>query len=113
MGALYAQGLPWDQAHRKVRMYASRMSSVRHLLQVRVRPNVLCLQAESEAKGSGSSYKAVSATSHGHVAAPMSRLGWGEGLGMCFSAGPAVADRRFGCWESCCVPGNASKQDGQ
>ena len=34
MGALYAQGLPWDQAHRKVRMYASRMSSVRHLLQV-------------------------------------------------------------------------------
>ena len=37
MGALYAQGLPWDQAHRKVRMYASRMSSVRHLLQARVR----------------------------------------------------------------------------
>ena len=41
MGALYAQGLPWDQAHRKVRMYASRMSSVRHLLQARIRPNVL------------------------------------------------------------------------
>ena len=35
MGALYAQGLPWDEAHRKVRMYASRMSSVRHLLQAR------------------------------------------------------------------------------
>jgi hypothetical protein len=34
MAALYAQGLPWDEAHRKVRMYASRMSSVHHLLQV-------------------------------------------------------------------------------
>ncbi len=41
MGALYAQGLPWDQAHRKVRMYASRMSSVRHLLQARIRPHTL------------------------------------------------------------------------
>ena len=35
MAALYAQGLPWDEAHRKVRTYASRMSSVHHLLQVR------------------------------------------------------------------------------
>ena len=40
MAALYAQGLPWDEAHRKVRTYASRMSSVHHLLQARARPSL-------------------------------------------------------------------------
>ena len=32
MAALFAQGLTWEQMHRRVRSYATQMGSVRHLI---------------------------------------------------------------------------------